>query len=309
MEKEQFVNVVQPWWLLVENIEDSSVKGARDKLTERLVADLSYPSEWYKDATKVDEIFTTLQSKKYELVGNKLDEAANQLNLQVEWIQAATDVLAPPKTAAEDDASAAAAKTPATAAAPAAANAAKAEWDDGWQMLRRLRADNTYEYAFSADKQSPNGEWMAPDQATVAKQNAQSAQQTAANPQAAQSAAANAAAAAQPPVWDSQWGMFRRLVDGNYEYALSNMLADGPGTANAAGEPDGAWKKTQEEAAAARNLVAGLKDTLNEMVQDTNIPLDQQQVNQALRDPNFQQDLAAAQAELDRELAALESEG
>lgn len=306
MEKEQFVNIVQPWWLLKEDIDDFSVKAAREKLTERLVADKGYPTEWYKDLNKVEEVYTTLQTKQYDLIGNKLDEAANSANLQVEWIQAVADVLAPPKPKAAEEDKPAGSPSAAVTPTPASANGAKApEWDEGWQMLRRLTADNAYEYAFSNDKQNPNGEWMTPAQATAAK-NAQSAPAAEANPP---SAPQQAAQPAEPPVWDAQWGMFRRLVDGNYEYALSNLLADGPGVANAAGAPDGNWKKTQEEAAGARNVAAELKQTLNEMVQDDNINLNQEQMNQALADPNFQQNLAAAEEELERELAALDSEG
>jgi hypothetical protein len=103
--------------------------------------------------------------------------------------------------------------------------------------------------------------------------------------------------------------MFLRFADGKYEYSLSNLLSDEPGTATPSGQPDGTWHATADKASGARQQVAELKDTFSDLVADPDVPISEDDLKAALQDPNFQKNLADADAALDAELAALESEG
>lgn len=83
----------------------------------------------------------------------------------------------------------------------------------------------------------------------------QEAAATAAPEEGGQVAAASAApessgpvetAASAPVTWSADWGMFLRFENGAYQYSLSQVLSDVPGTAEPTGQPDGTWCDTLE---------------------------------------------------------------
>ena len=191
-------------------------------------------------------------------------------------------------------------------------------WDENWGMLYRVGPDGDYEYAFSDDrvKIRPGAQWMSQEQATAAKSGAAGESESTASESSetpSPSSEGTATQSTNPPTatvtWDAQWGMFLRYADDKYEYALSGLLADAPGTDTPAGAPQGTWYATAGEATAARATVAELKDTFSDLVADPDVPISQEDLQAALQDPDFQQNLAEADAALERELAELESEG
>ena len=315
MDREAFTNVNEAWWLL-ENDPGLLVTQERDQLA----VDLGWDKEWYANQNRVVELFTLIENGQQRLL-IELDDAVDD-SKRVEWLAAVRQLTAPAAEAPASNGSAAAAPA-AAAAAPAAAAAEDAgTWDDNWQMLTRLGPDNAYQFALSDDRRTVKAgtNWMSQDEATAARQAPAAATPGAAEPNAPAAAAsapaspnaepeAGAPAAQATATWDPSWGMFLRYEGDKYEYALSNLLADAPGTDTPGGQPDGTWHATVEEATAARKAVADLKETFSELVADPQAPISQEDLDAALQDPNFQQNLSAAEAALEAELAALESEG
>lgn len=229
----------------------------------------------------------------------------------------ATGAAAPPATTNE-----AAAQTQA-AAAPAAADAAPntaAGQQDGQDAAAAPQAQSA---ASSAPAQqaapgaspapghaapaapAPASHAAAPQPATASPAPASHAaapQPAAASHEAAPQAAAAHAAAAQPaaaaPSWNAQWGMFLRFHEGKYEYAISNVLADGVGTEAPGGQPDGNWHPDQASAAAARSEYAHVKTDLTAIFNDTSNNLDPKDLNEALADPELAAAIAAMEADL-----------
>jgi hypothetical protein len=339
MDKEAFTNVNEAWWLL-ENDPGLLVTQERDQLG----VDLGWDREWYANQNRVVELFTLIENGHQRLL-IELDDARDDPK-RVAWLAAVRELTAPAAEApASNDSTAAVPGAPAAdgagAGAPAAAapGAAAAEdagtWDDNWQMLTRLGPDSAYQFALSDDRRTVRAgtNWMSQDEATAARQAPGAAASGAAAPGAAAPGAQGAAepnapgAAASAPAspnaepeaaapaaqatatWDPSWGMFLRYEGDKYEYSLSNLLADAPGTDTPGGQPDGTWHATVEEATAARKAVADLKETFSDLVADPQAPISQEDLDAALQDPNFQQNLSAAEAALEAELAALESEG
>jgi hypothetical protein len=73
-------------------------------------------------------------------------------------------------------------------------------------------------------------------------------------------------------------------------------------TAPTAAEP--APADTGDGATPAAATTEQLKESLTELADDPNVPISKEDVDQLLSDPNFQQNLAAAQAEIEAELEA-----
>jgi hypothetical protein len=319
MQKEEFVNVSVAWWLL-ENDPGLLITQARDQLG----MDLGWDREWYANENRVTELYNLIENNQQRLL-TELDDAIDETK-RVEWLVEVRELLAPAPAEAPNKAHEA--ETPeaeaqehgaqASEAQPTAGVEAGGTWDDNWQMLTRVGADNAYQFAFSDDRRTvrPGATWMSQEEATTAKQTPAANEPAAASEPAAAAgegaAAASAPAAAAPAAaavtWDPQWGMFLRYADDKYEYALSDLLADAPGIDTPAGQPDGKWHATMEEATNARQAVAELKNTFSDLVADPQVPISEEDLQAALQDPNFQQNLAAADAALEAELAELESE-
>ncbi|HMC40856.1 MAG TPA: hypothetical protein VKI19_14420 [Acidimicrobiales bacterium] len=311
MERDTFVDATQPWWLTQRELNNTTLVEQRDGLAQ----DLGWEKQWFEAQNRVEELYQKVETADPDLL-RQLDELVDE-NQQVEWMKVLRTRLAPPtQNGAESET--------AEAEGEATGQATPAEdpgtWDDNWQMLTRVGPGQVYQFAFSDDKVAirPGSTWMTAEEATAAKAAASTAQNGQAEP--AQSAAAEAAESASPGgaptapteaeiTWNEQWGMFLRQVDGNYEYALSNLLADGPGTPQPGGQPDGQWHNTQEAATAARTQVAELKETFSDLVANPDVPINQEDLEKALQDPNFQQNLSDAERALEQELAELETEG
>lgn len=250
MEKEKFVDVNNPWWLLERDIYNIELKNARDQLTKNLQWDIT----WIQDQYRVEELYQGIYSRNSYLITNLLDEATDEYK-QLEWLKEVLTLTQPPEQAKAD-------------AAPQTANAQTAP-------------------AQTATEQA-------------AATTATTAEQAATTPTATEEPAAS---------WDANWGMFLRYVNNSYQYSLSTVLADGPGTATPTGSSDGHWHDSPESAGAARHESTQLRDSLNEMAQNPDIPISAEDVAQVMKDPNYQQAMEEAARELEQELAAAEQEG
>ena len=105
-----------------------------------------------------------------------------------------------------------------------------------------------------------------------------------------------ALSAEAPATWDAQWGMFLRYQNGNYEYALSTVLLDGPGVDAPEGQPDGVWHPDQDTAVAARNEAAVWKNEVTEIFDQHG--LEPAEVQKILHDPALEASLEAMEADL-----------
>ena len=132
----------------------------------------------------------------------------------------------------------------------AAGEPSAAAWDDQLEMLYRLGADGTYQYAYSTDQQAPLGDWMSYEQYVL------------------------------EVVWDEQLKLlYRMLPGGTYQYARSDdqktrkagtswmfydeAFSEPPPSVSA--EPGGQLSAAQEDAAgqieaAVLELIARLSD-------------------------------------------------
>lgn len=237
MQKDQFVDLNNPWWLVQPTIDSAPLQSARDQLGQNLAWDV----RWYEDPYKVEELYHGIEARGSQLLVD-LDQATDEAS-QLAWIEQVLQLTQP------------------AAAAPTNAEPANAQ--------------------------------PATEAATAVP------------------AAEAAPAAPADPQWDANWGMFTRYENGNYEYALSNVMADGPGAAAPAGQPDGKWHQSTDAAGAARQEVMELKATYQEIAADPEAAgITPEVLDQVLSDPAFQANLAEAEKQLDEELerALAESE-
>lgn len=334
MEREAFVNLDDPWWLLRRDIP-SRLEELRDELGRNV----EWDRDWYERPQQVEEFYMFLLNQQPMLL-NQLDEATDETRME-QWLQELVTITRPAQAEpAHEPAHEAGSESQATQA-EAPADEPPFTWNDEWGMFLRLK-DGSYEFSLSTapgdgpginpPAGQPDGTWYPNGElalearqrlsqpetpATGTAQTASSAGAAAADAPASTSAESESAASesteAEPEVtWNDQWGMFLRHKDGNYEYSLSNVLADAPGVNPPAGQPDGTWHKSAEEASAARQQVSQLKESFAEFVANPEVPISQEELDAALQDPNFKENLAAAEAaleaELEAELAALETE-
>lgn len=317
MERDEFTNVDEPWWLIEQEVTPMDLSNLRDELATARGWD-TY--NWFTQKTLLEELFQDITNQNQRLL-TELDEATDEYKQQA-WLQEIVALFA--ETPSEEHGKEEEHEGAEGEHEAAQDEAPKAEdhgtWNDDWEMLYRVDADGSYQYAFSDDKQTVRAgtEWMSTEEATAAKAGGGAGEAEAASapaeeaPKAAEPEGGGAEAAgvaAAEVTWDAQWGMFLRFADGKYEYSLSNMLSDGPGVDTPAGQADGTWHGTAEEASAARQQVVELKDTFSELVANPDVPISEEDLNAALQDPDFQKNLAEADAALEAELAALEAEG
>lgn len=309
MERQAFVEIgPEPWWLQQRDLDYRLVELRLELGTTHFAWN---DPEWYLDTVHLDELYRYLESSQPQLL-HELDEAIDA-EQRLQWLLRVRDLRKQP---AESGPAQQAETTVAAQAAPEVPQA-KADprvemapsWDESWQMLYRVDADGNYQLAFSDDQRTvrPGSAWMSPGEATAAKQ---AATQAPAPSEAAVAAVAPAAASPDPPAsWDKTWGMFLRYVDGKYEYALSNVLGDAPGTDTPTGQPDGNWQPTAEAAGQARQQAAAATANVTELLANPDDPVSQEALDAALTTPGFQQMMEEAQAELEAELAAADDEG
>jgi hypothetical protein len=278
MEKEQFVDLENPWWLLREDADTRIVQG-RESLAHNLGWDLT----WYQVQTRVEELYQGIERNGYQLLTD-LDQVGDDVEKQVKWLDELLTLTGESESHETEG-----------------AEGEEVRWDENWGMLVSTDANGTYKFALSDDRQTvrPGTAWMTVEEANEVK----------ARMAAEESHETESESGQGSHTWDSDWGMFLRFADGKYSYALSNILADAPGVATPAGQPDGTWHQSPEAAAAARQEVIEMKQTFESLAADSQVEaVTPEIVEQVLRDPNFKENMAAAEAELNRLLEEAMSE-
>jgi hypothetical protein len=214
-------------------------------------------ASWFSDPDKLQELCTILESGgDYLLV--QLDSAGDEA-AQLQWLQDVLSFLPPAGSPAQDDASRGERAAPAPWEGGAAGGAA------GPQSASEERAEtgDGGQATGAGDGESGGGEAPAEEVSGT---------------------------------WNAQWGMFLRFQNGNYEYALSTVLMDGPGVDTPEGQPDGTWHPDQETAAAARNEAEGHKRDLAAIFDEHG--LEPAQLQKILHDPALETSLGAMEEDL-----------
>ena len=203
MERTAFIDTAQRWWLLEpEGLDDRIVK-SRDKLAENLQWDL----RWYAEQRYVEQLYDNLTSNKQRLL-DELDSLAD-VEARVRWIEELVEFTTPrvePKESADSKPQTPQAEVRADARPP---DEAPVAWDEARGMIYRLGADNTYQFAYSEDRQTPRPgtNWMSQSDADASLR--------AVKPEPAP---------VEPDSnWDDQWEMLHRVgADGKHEFAHSD---------------------------------------------------------------------------------------
>lgn len=186
MERSEFADLENPWWLLEDDI-GSELDEARTELG----ASFGWDGKWYENASYLDQLHEALGS---ELLA-ELD-AADQESTRSAWLSKAIDAVGdseqastgsgddqetptdPGPSSAQEPAVVSEVQVDASAGVPtgegvpaAPFDGRSATWDDAWGMLYRLGPTGAYEYAMSDDHATVRAgtTWMSYEEATAAR--------------------------------------------------------------------------------------------------------------------------------------------